>query len=142
MATTKQGRWNRREFLRVGSIAGLSLAEVMRLQEACATETAKTNDINCIFIFIVGGMPQQDMWDLKPDAPDGIRGDFDPISTTVPGLQVSDVLPGIAKVTDKLAILRSLTHDDSDHGRGFHVHRASREPTSPSDRREIETRGP
>jgi hypothetical protein len=111
---------DRREFLRLGTIAGLSLAQVMRLQATCAAE-ARASDINCIFLFIVGGMPQQDLWDLKPDAPAGIRGDFSPISTKVPGLQISDVLPQIAKVADKIAILRSLTHDDSDHGRGFHV---------------------
>ena len=111
---------NRREFLRVGSLAGLSLAEVMRLQETCAAESAK-KDINCIFLFNIGGMPQQDMWDLKPDAPPEIRGDFQPISTSVPGMQISDVLPGIAPVADKLAILRSMTHGDSDHGRGYHI---------------------
>ncbi len=111
---------DRREFLRVGSLAGLSLAEVLRLQDACANETAK-QDLNCIFIFIVGGMPHQDMWDLKPDAPPEIRGDMNPISTAVPGIQIGDVLPKISRVTDKLAILRSMTHTDSDHGRGFHV---------------------
>src|SRR6188474_1094161 len=116
-----KGQASRREFLRVGALAGLSLAEVLRLQHVCAAESAKTRDVNCIFIFIVGGMPHQDMWDLKPEAPAEIRGDFQPISTKVPGLFVSDVLPGVAKVTDKLAVLRSMTHDDSDHGRGFHI---------------------
>lgn len=113
---------SRREFLKVGSIAGLGMADILRLQQlAPAAEVSKRNDINCIFLFIVGGMPHQDMWDLKPDAPSGIRGDFDPISTAVPGIQVGDVIPGCATVTDKMAILRSLTHGDSDHGRGFHV---------------------
>ncbi len=117
--TTKSGP-HRREFLRLGTIAGLTLADVLRLQETCAAETSRS-DVSCIFLFIVGGMPQQDMWDLKPDAPDGIRGDFSPISTAVPGLKISDLLPQIASVTDKTAIMRSLTHDDSDHGRGFHI---------------------
>lgn len=111
----------RREFLRVGTLGGLSLAEVMRLQHACADETAKQKDMNCIFLFIIGGMPHQDMWDLKPDAPVGIRGDFNPISTAVPGIQISDVLPKISKVTDKFAILRGMKHADSDHGRGYHI---------------------
>ncbi len=48
------------------------------------------------------------MWDLKPDAPAGIRGDFDPISTSVPGIQIGDVLPRVATVTDKFALIRSL----------------------------------
>jgi hypothetical protein len=111
---------DRRQFLRVGSLAGLGLADVMRMQHLCAVESAK-QDINCIFLFILGGMPHQDMWDLKPDAPAEIRGDFEPIKTAVPGMHISDVLPGTARVTDKLAILRSLTHGDSDHGRGFHM---------------------
>jgi hypothetical protein len=96
------------------------MAEVLRLQTACANG-AQQKDLNCIFIFIVGGMPQQDMWDLKPNAPAEIRGDFEPIETAVPGIQIGDVLPQISKVTDKFAILRSLTHGDSDHGRGFHI---------------------
>jgi uncharacterized protein (DUF1501 family) len=111
---------NRRNFLRIGSLAGLSLAEVLRLQATCRAESVK-RDVNCIFIFILGGMPHQDMWDLKPDAPAEIRGDFTPISTAVPGIQIGDVLPGIARVTDKLSIVRSMTHTDSDHGRGFHI---------------------
>jgi hypothetical protein len=112
----------RREFLKLGSIAGLSMAEILRLQSiAPAADKKRRDDINCIFLFVVGGMPHQDMWDLKPDAPAGIRGDFDPISTAVPGIQIGDVLPKISKVTDKFAILRSMTHSDSDHGRGFHV---------------------
>ena len=113
-------RADRRHFLKVGALGGLSMAEVLRLQQACASN-AKQENLNCIFIFIVGGMPQQDMWDLKPDAPTGIRGDFVPIDTAVPGIQIGDVLPEISKVTDKFAILRSLTHSDSDHGRGFHI---------------------
>jgi len=114
----------RREFIRMGSLAGLSLAQLMQLQHAHAAPDAEKggkHDINCIFIFLVGGMPHQDMWDLKMQAPAEIRGDFRPISTKVPGIQVSDLLPKTAQVTDKLAILRSLTHGDSDHGRGFHI---------------------
>lgn len=117
---------DRRGFLRVGTLAGWSLAEVLRLQHVAqaAAKTAgekRKKDINCIFLFIVGGMPQQDMWDLKPNAPEGIRGDFKPINTAVPDIHISDVLPKISKVTDKFAILRSMKHTDSDHGRGFHV---------------------
>lgn len=111
---------DRRHFFRLGALGGLSLPEILRLQHSCAAESA-SQDVNCIFIFIVGGMPQQDMWDLKPDAPAEVRGDFQPISTKVPGIQISDVLPKTANVTDKFAILRSMTHGDSDHGRGFHI---------------------
>ena len=111
---------SRRQFLRVGGLAGIGLPQLLQMQSTLAAEGAQ-RDVNCIFIFILGGMPHQDMWDLKPDAPAEVRGDFNPINTVVPGIQVSDVLPGISKVTDKLAILRSMTHGDADHGRGFHI---------------------
>lgn len=116
----------RRGFLRVGSLAGLSLPQLLRLQAVSAAETSAGpalpgKDINCIFIFIIGGMAHQDLWDPKPDAPAEIRGDFNPIQTAVPGIQVTDILPHVARVTDKLAILRGLTHGDPDHTAGYHV---------------------
>lgn len=112
---------DRRGFLRLGSAAGLSLAQILRLQATHAAEQAKTKDINCIFIFTLGGMSHHDMWDYKPDAPAEIRGDFKPIKTNVPGIGLTELLPHTAKVTDQLAILRGLTHGDSDHGRGYHI---------------------
>jgi hypothetical protein len=118
--TSRCTKASRRQFLRVGGLAGIGLPQLLQMQSTLAAEGAK-QDVNCIFIFILGGMPHQDMWDLKPDAPAEVRGDFNPINTVVPGIQVSDVLPGISKVTDKLAILRSMTHGDADHGRGFHI---------------------
>src|SRR5512146_2618986 len=96
---------DRRGFLRVGSLAGLSLAEILRLQQAQAAEPKQSqpkHDVNCIFIFIIGGMAHQDLWDVKPDAPAEIRGEFHPISTAVPGLFVSNILPHVAAVTDDL----------------------------------------
>ena len=118
--TSRCTKASRRQFLRVGGLAGIGLPQLLQMQSTLAVEGAQ-QDVNCIFIFMLGGMPHQDMWDLKPDAPAEVRGDFNPINTVVPGIQVSDVLPGISKVTDKLAILRSMTHGDADHGRGFHI---------------------
>lgn len=119
---------DRRGFLRLGSLGGLSLAQLLRLQHLQAGELAQapgaaapTKEVNCIFIFIIGGMAHQDMWDPKPEAPSEVRGDFTPIDTAVPGIQVSNLLPHVARVTDKLAILRSLTHNDPDHTAGYHV---------------------
>jgi hypothetical protein len=66
-------------------------------------------------------MPQHDMWDPKPTAPAEIRGDFKPAKTSIPGVQFTDVMPGLCKVADRLAVLRSMTHGDSDHGRGYHI---------------------
>ncbi|MEX2025636.1 MAG: DUF1501 domain-containing protein, partial [Pirellulaceae bacterium] len=117
---------DRRGFLRAGSLAGLSLAQILRLEQAQAA--AATKDVNCIFIFIIGGMAHQDLWDPKPEAPAEIRGEFQPIATAVPGIQVTDILPHVAKVTDKLAILRSLTHGDPDHTAGYHVMMTGQHP--------------
>ena len=116
---------SRRELLRVGSLAGLSLAEFLRAQQASAESrpggTTPKKDVNCIFIFILGGMSHHDLWDLKPDAPSEIRGDFKPIQTNVPGIQLGEIMPRVATVADRLAILRGMTHGDPDHGRGFHI---------------------
>ncbi len=111
---------DRRGFLRIGSIAGLSLAQALRLQAAQPGETRR-RDVNCIFIFTLGGMSHHDLWDFKPDAPAEIRGDFHAINTNVPGIRLTDLLPHTARVTNKLAIVRSMTHPDSDHGRGYHI---------------------
>src|SRR6266853_554243 len=111
---------DRRGFLRVGSMAGLSLAQALRLQ-AAQTGQSRRRDVNCIFIFTLGGMSHHDLWDFKPDAPAEIRGDFHSINTNVPGIRLTDLLPHTARVTNKLAIVRSMTHPDSDHGRGYHI---------------------
>ena len=118
----------RRGFLRMGSVAGLCMAQLFRLQQTHGIEASQKKDVSCIFIFIIGGMAHQDMWDTKPEAPTEIRGDFRPIDTKVPGIQVSELLPRIAGVTDKLAILRSLTHGDPDHTAGYHVMMTGQHP--------------
>src|SRR5437867_5324345 len=70
---------------------------------------------SCILLYLWGGPPQQDMWDMKPDAPMGIRSEFKPIATATPGIEICDQLPRIARHTDKMAIVRSLTHKSNDH---------------------------
>ena len=75
---------------------------------------------SCILLYLWGGPPQQDMWDLKPDAPDGIRSEFKPIDTVVPGIQICDQMPQIARHTDKLAIIRSFTHPSNAHEVGVY----------------------
>jgi len=66
----------------------------------------------CILMFIWGGPSHLDTWDLKPNAPAEIRGEFQPIATTVPGIQVSEHFPKLAQRAEHLAIVRSVTHDD------------------------------
>ncbi len=70
---------------------------------------------SCILIYLWGGPPQQDMWDMKPLAVEGIRSQFNPISTVVPGIDVCEHLPLFAKHTDKTVLIRSLTHDSNNH---------------------------
>ena len=65
---------------------------------------------SCILLYLWGGPPQQDMWDMKPEAPEGIRSEFKPIDTAVPGIQICDQLPQIAKHTDKMSIIRSTSN--------------------------------
>ncbi len=112
---------NRRALLRMGTLAGLGMPALLRLQQAQAAPKTSAKDINCIFIFCIGGMSHHDLWDPKPDAPAEIRGDFQPISTRTPGMRLTNLLPHIAGVTDKLAILRGMTHADPDHTKGYHV---------------------
>src|SRR5262245_44605258 len=77
---------------------------------------------SCIFVFLWGGPPQQDLWDMKPDAPAGIKSQFAPIRTRVPGIQICDQMPLLAKHTDKLAVVRSYTHPSNEHEAGvYHV---------------------
>src|SRR5437868_2427898 len=104
---------SRREFLRVGALtagaAGLSLADLVRLQGAESPD----KDINCIILFLIGGPSQLDTWDPKPLASEDIRGPFRPIATNVPGIQISEHFPLMARMADRYAILRSVHHDSA-----------------------------
>jgi hypothetical protein len=109
----------RRELLRAGSVGlfGLTLPELLRAGDAPASQTASTfgRAKSCILLFMWGGPAHQDTWDLKPDAPVEIRGEFQPIATRVPGIQIGEHFPLLARRTDQLAIIRSMTHGNVDH---------------------------
>jgi hypothetical protein len=83
---------------------------------------------SCILIYLFGGPSHIDIWDMKPDAPDGIRGEFKPIATSVPGVRITEHLPRLAKQMDRLAIVRSMTHGDSSHGSASHTMMTGRRP--------------
>ncbi len=106
--------------LRLGSAAcgALTLPQLMQQEKAAAASKSASSASarSCIFLFMWGGQPQQDMWDLKPDAPAGVRSQFQPIQTAAPGILVSDQMPQIARHTDKMSIIRSLNHTATDHG--------------------------
>src|SRR3954447_9508102 len=102
----------RRDFLRVGTLSagavGLSLADLTGLQRAGAA--TKSNDINCIVLFLIGAPSQLDTWDLKPNAHDTVRGPFKPIKTNVPGVEIGEHFPLMAKMADRYALVRSVYH--------------------------------
>jgi hypothetical protein len=95
------------------TLAGL----LAREQAAASSDSPQTQARakSCILLFLWGGPPQQDMWDMKPDAPDGIRSPFQPIRTVVPGIDVCDQMPLLARQTDKVAVIRSVTHTSDVH---------------------------
>ncbi len=112
---------SRRELMRIGGIGfmGLNLAELFRAESAEAADsggsTTKSPVDSCILLFQTGGPSHLDTWDMKPDAPREVRGEFKDIATRVPGLRICEHLPLLAKVADKLAIVRSLHHGMNDH---------------------------
>ena len=114
--------WNRREFLRIGGLgalgAGLNLADLARAEGAPqggpgAVSFGRAK--SCILLFLMGGPPQHSTWDPKPDAPAQVRGDFGPISTTVPGLSICELMPLTARTADKLCVLRAVSTGDNAH---------------------------
>jgi len=100
----------RRDFLHAGTIAmlGLTLHDFFGLKALGAVASEK--DINCIQLMLVGGPSQLDTWDMKPQAPDSIRGPYKAIRTNVPGIEISEIFPRMAKHADKFALLRSVYH--------------------------------
>ena len=110
---------NRRDCIRIG-LGGLSLPGLLRLQAQARAPADGPKKVaptakSVIVLFLSGGPSQLDLWDLKPDAPEEIRGSFRPIDTKVPGIQVCEHLPRMASLADKYAIVRSVTHDQSAH---------------------------
>jgi hypothetical protein len=108
--------WHRRDaLLRLGTIGlgGLTLPRL--LHAATAAPAAKPSAKACILVYLWGGPPQQETFDPKLDAPEGIRSQFGATDTIVPGLRICDQLPQIAKLTDKLAVIRSYTHVSNIH---------------------------
>lgn len=118
-------RPTRREVLRAGSasLLGLSLPGLLR-GRAAASPVAEAPSFgrakSCILLFMWGGPAHQDTWDLKPLAPAEIRGEFQPISTRVPGTSICEHFPELAQRTDRLAIVRSMTHNNVDHTTATH----------------------
>ena len=111
--------FSRRSFLNIGSLAALgtaagawSLPSILRAQAAGgSTKSPKS----VILIYLVGGPPHQDMFDLKPDAPSEYAGPWRPIATHVPGMEICEAFPRLAKIADRFSIIRSLIGNQADH---------------------------
>src|SRR5215470_16225169 len=109
---------SRRDFLRVGGLgtAGLAMPELFQSRAAAATASrpvaGKSGKAkSCILLFMGGGPSQLATFDLKPEAPAEIRGDFKPIATDVPGTQICDHFPLLSRLASKYAIVRSVNND-------------------------------
>ena len=107
---------NRRSMLRVGALAlgGLTLPDLLKAR----ADGSASNRKSVILVWLAGGPSHIDMYDLKPNAPAEVRGEFKPIQTNVPGVQIGEHLPLQAKIFDKLSVVRSAYHTNAGHGMG------------------------
>ena len=111
----------RRSFLQLGTagLVGLNLPDWLRMKAAGAVDESKAEVKNCITLFLVGSPGHLDTWDLKPNAPADVKGPFKPINTKVPGIDICEHLPLMAKLADKYSLIRSLFHTSAGvHGSG------------------------
>jgi len=112
------GAFSRRGFLNIGTLAALgtlggwSLPSILRAQEAAGKSKSPKS---VIMIYLVGGPPHQDMFDLKPEAPKEFAGPWQPIATNVPGMEICEAFPQLASMADKFTIIRSLIGNQADH---------------------------
>jgi hypothetical protein len=113
----------RREFLQVGfsGVLGLGLPGLLAARARAGLAKGRTPRArSMILVFLTGGLSHLDSFDMKPDAPDGIRGEFQPIDTDVAGLRVCEHLPGLSRQADRWAVVRSLSHQHTNHLNATH----------------------
>lgn len=111
--------FSRRNWIQAGALSILAQSSICRRASADSVTVRPRNfgaAKSCIVVFCFGGQGQQDTYDLKPNAPSEIRGDFKPISTNVVGTQICEHLPSMSTIMDKLTIVRSMSHADFEHG--------------------------
>ena len=122
---------SRRSFLKIGSLAagGLSLPALLRAEDAVGVRRSHKA---VIMVYLTGGLAHQDSFDLKPEAPEEVRGEFKPIDTKLPGVQICELLPKLAGMLDKLAVLRSIVglrdeHSSFQNLTGYPMNEANRD---------------
>ncbi len=123
-ATWSHATCSRRLALQAGSIGilGLGMNHLTGLRAADASETVSSGTAkSCIFIFLSGGLAQHESFDMKPSAPEDVRGEFRPIATRTPGLQICEHLPMLAERSEMWSLCRSLTHGSNEHSAAHHI---------------------
>jgi hypothetical protein len=108
----------RRETLKAGALTvlgGLTLTDLLRAEEAAGASGKPGKAKNVIVLYLLGGAATQDMWDMKPDAPAEVRGEFKPVATNVPGINICELMPQMTKWMHKAAIVRSVNHKAGCH---------------------------
>jgi hypothetical protein len=124
---------NRRSFLKFCSLAlgGCGLGNLMELRAQAKESGKSVPDTSVIFIWLPGGPPHMETFDMKPDAPAEFRGEYRPIKTNVPGIDICEHLPQLARVADRFSLIRSIAHRFSDHGGGHKRFLTGRDPLEP-----------
>ncbi len=107
---------------------GLLLPALLRLRAETTVTSGMASAKSCIILYCWGGISHHETWDPKPEAPMEIRGEFQPIQTATPGIMLSEHMPKLARHTDKLAIIRSMHHNDAAHGRGMYWNLTGHQP--------------
>ncbi|MEW4566645.1 DUF1501 domain-containing protein [Tautonia sp. JC769] len=112
----------RRDCLKLGltSLIGGGLVDALRLRGEAALPASASRPTSCILVWMDGGPSHYETFDPKPEAPAEIRGDYDPIATTVPGMHFSKHMTEMAKIAERLAVVRSIQHNQGNHGAGNH----------------------
>ena len=124
----------RRTILELGglSVMGLSMSDYLAYQAQAAERGEDLSDTSVIFVWLPGGPPHMETYDMKPDAPVEYRGEFDPVKTNVPGMDVCELLPLHTKIADKFTLIRSIHHTFADHGGGHKRLMTGRIPATPT----------
>jgi len=124
---------HRRNCLQLGiaGLAGGSFLDLLALRRASASTGTSKQKSNCILIWMDGGPTHLETFDLKPEAPVEIRGEFRPIETNVPGMRICEYMPKLAKIADKYSIIRSVCHNQGNHGAGNHYMMTGAPPRIP-----------
>ncbi|REK12415.1 MAG: DUF1501 domain-containing protein [Planctomycetota bacterium] len=125
----------RRSFVQLGiaGLASVGLPRILAAKEASQQFGRPQRDTAVIMLWLDGGPSHLDMYDMKPEAPAEYRGLWNPIRTSVPGIEISELFPRQAKVADKFSLIRSLHHDNGDHFTGAHYLLTSRDGASGGD---------